>query len=325
MSKRSGCFLLLGQDQWTKNQYIQKVKQEVLASPSDLMNYYEAKEKEVLVDQIKEVVETLPFFTEYKLIYLKDTGYFKPGRKEESEKFEALLQNLPDYIVILIDEREVDKRNKLYKWVKAEAEVIEFDYPGEEAVVRLLQEKSKAESIKVEAQTLYYLVRNMPEDIDYILGEWQKLTSYVGEGTITKEIIDTICVFSLETRVFELVKRIASGKSDEALQIYSRMLQSKESPIGILVLIGRQFRVMYQVKYLKAKGQDVKQIAAQTKMPYFAVKELIGQVSDYSFRGLEDLIEACLETDRMIKTGKMEVGQCVELLIMQALNQKQSI
>ena len=35
MSKRSGFFLLLGQDQWTKNQYIQKGKQEVLASPSD--------------------------------------------------------------------------------------------------------------------------------------------------------------------------------------------------------------------------------------------------------------------------------------------------
>ena len=322
MSKRSGCFLLLGQDHWTKNQYIQKVKEEVLASPADLMNYYEAKEKEVVVDQVKDVMETLPFFAEYKLIYLKDTGFFKPGRKEESEKFEALLKNIPEYVVLLMDEREVDKRNKLYKRVKAEYEIIEFDYPGEEAVVKLLQEKSKSEAVKVDSATLYYLVRNMPEDIEYIFGEWQKLISYVGQGTITKETIDAVCVFSLETRVFELVKRIASGKSDEALQIYSRMLQSKESPIGILVLIGRQFRVMYQVKYLKAKGQDMKQIAAQTKMPYFAVKEILEQVRGYSFSGLEALMEACLETDRMIKTGKMEVGQCVELLIMRALNQK---
>lgn len=323
MSKRSGCFLLVGQDHWSKSQYIRKVRNEILGSFDDMMNYYEAKEKDVVVSTVSDVMETLPFFSEYKLIYLKDTGYFKPGRKEESEKFEALLGNLPDYVVLLIDEREVDKRGKLYKIIKANYEVIEFDYPGEDAVVKMLQERSKAEQISVEQSALYYLVRNMPEDIEYILGEWQKLISYVEDRKITRQAIDTICVFSLETRVFELVKKIAAGKSDEALQIYSRMLQSKESPIGILVLIARQFRVMYQVKYLKAKGHDMKQIAAQTKMPYFAVKEILDQVSQYSFSGLESLMNACLETDRMLKTGKMEAGQCVELLIMQALTQKQ--
>ncbi|MBE6022816.1 MAG: DNA polymerase III subunit delta [Cellulosilyticum sp.] len=323
MSKKSGCFLLLGQDDWTKNQYIQNKKREILTTPNDIMNYYEAKEKEVLAGQIKDVMETVPFFAEYKLIYLKDTGYFKPGRKEESEKFEAVLVNIPDYIVLLIDEKEVDKRSKLYKMIKADHEIIEFDYPGEDAVVKMLQEKSKVDGVIVDAATLYYLVRNMPEDINYILGEWQKLIHYVEDKKITKGAIDAVCVFSLETRVFELVKKIAGGKSDEALQIYSRMIQSKESPIGILVLIARQFRIMYQVKYLKAKGQDMKQIASQTKMPYFAVKEILDQVSQYSFDSLEALIEASLETDRMLKMGKMEATQCVELLIMRALTEKQ--
>lgn len=323
MSMKPGCFLLLGQDYWSKSQYIQKAKNEILSSPNDIMNYYEAQEKDVLADKLKDVIETLPFFAEYKLVYIKDTGYFKPGRKEESEKFEALLEQLPEYVILLIDEKEADKRGKLYKTIKAKHEVIEFDYPGEEVVVKMLQDKSKEESIAVDQSTLYYLVRNMPEDVEYILGEWQKLINYVEDKRITKQAIDEICVFSLETRVFELVKKIAAGQSDEALQIYGRMLQSKESPIGILVLIARQFRVMYQVKYLKAKGQDMKQIAAQTRMPYFAVKELIDQVSGYSFNGLEALMEAALETDRMLKTGKMEAGKCVELLILRALTQKQ--
>lgn len=323
MSKRSGCFLLVGQDHWSKSQYIRKVRNEVLGSSEDIMNYYEAKEKDVIVDSLSDVIETLPFFAEYKLVYLKDTGYFKAGRKEESEKFEALLEDLPDYIVLLIDEREVDKRGKLYKTIKAKYEVIEFDYPGEDTVISMLQERSREDGVTVEQATLYYLVRNMPEDVEYILGEWQKLIHYVEDKKITRQAIDAVCVFSLETRVFELVKKIASGKSNEALQIYSRMLQSKESPIGILVLIARQFRVMYQVKYLKAKGHDNKQIAAQTKMPYFAVKEVVEQVSHYSFSGLEALITACLETDRMLKTGKMEAGKCVELLIMQALTKNQ--
>lgn len=320
MSKRAGCFLLVGEDQWSKNKYIQQVKQEVLPQGNEMMNYYEAKEKDVLADTLKDVVETLPFFAEEKLVYIKDTGYFKAGRKEESEKFEALLKDLPEYVVLLIDEREVDKRGKLYKTIRSNHQIVTFDFPGEETVIKMLEQSAKEEGVQIETASLYYFVRNMPEDIEYILGEWHKLLSFVEERKITREAIDTICVFSLETRVFELVKKIASGQSDEALQIYSRMLQSKESPIGILVLTARQFRVMYQVKYLKAKGQDMKQIASQTKMPYFAVKEVLDEVNRYSFSELENLLEACLETDRLLKTGKMEPGRCVEVLIMRALN-----
>lgn len=320
MAKRAGCFLLLGEDQWSKNNYIQQIKKEVLTPGNEMMNYYEAKDKDVLVETLKDVVETLPFFAEEKLIYLKDTGYFKAGQKEKSEKFERLIKDLPDYVVLLIDEREVDKRGKLYKTIKSNHEVIEFNFPGEEAVIKMLQQSAKQEGIQIESATLYYFVRNMPEDVEYILGEWHKLISFVETGKITRQDIDAVCVFSLETRVFELVKKIALGKSDEALQIYSRMLQSKESPIGILVLTARQFRIMYQVKYLAAQGKDMKQIAAQTKMPYFAVKEVIDEVSRYSFNELEALLEACLETDRLLKLGKMEPGRCVEVLIMQALN-----
>lgn len=320
MSIEPGCFLLLGEDQWSKKHYIQEVKAQILSPGSEMMNYYEAKEKEVLVSSLEDFTETLPFLSEQKLILLKDTGLFKPGRKEESEKFEKLISRLPDYVVLLIDEKEVDKRSKLYKIIKEKQKIVTFDYPGEEKVVKMLATKAKEEGMVVDQATLYYLVRNMPEDIVYILGEWEKLKAFTDGDKITKQAIDQICVFSLETRVFELVKRIAAGKSDEALEIYSRMLQSKESPIGILVLIARHFRMMYQVKYLNAQRQDQKQIAGAVKMPYFAVKEMLQQVAAFRFDELEAIIAACLETDRDLKTGKMEPEKCVELLILKALN-----
>lgn len=323
MSKSSGCFLLLGEDDWSKKTYIEKVKQSVLTPGNEMMNYYEAKEKEVLVDTLKDFMETLPFFAEQKLVLLKDTGFFKPGRKDESEKFEQLLENIPEYIVLLIDERQADKRGKLYKTIKAKYEVVGFDYPGEEVVVKMLMQRAQTEGVQISQALLYYFVRNMPEDIAYILSEWEKLTSYLETPQVTKEAIHEICTFSLETRVFELVKHIAARRSDLALEIYQRMLQSKESPIGILVLIGRQFRMMYQVKYLKARGQDQKQIASQVKMPYFAVKEMLDQVAGYRFEQLEALMNACLETDRQLKSGKLEAGKAVELLILRALTSDQ--
>lgn len=55
--------------------------------------------------------------------------------------------------------------------------------------------------------TLRYFIQKMPQDMAYLLGEWEKLISYVQDGVITKEAINEICIFSLETRVFEMVKK----------------------------------------------------------------------------------------------------------------------
>ena len=315
-----GCYLLLGEDSWSKGQYIEKVKKEVLASGNEMMNFYEAQDKEVIVSQVQDAVDTLPFFAEQKLILLKETGLFKTGKKEETEKFETLVAHIPDYVVLLIDEKEVDKRNKLYKTLKAKAQIVEFHFRGEEAVYQFLIYACLDKRLSSDEMTLRYFIQKMPEDMAYLLGEWEKLISYVQDGVITKEAINEICIFSLETRVFEMVKKIVNHEGNEALEIYSRMIQSKESPIGILVLIARQFRMMYQVKYLLANRSPLKEISAETKLPFFVVKEMSEQVQHYQFKQLEDILEACLNTDEAIKTGKMESSKCVEMLIMNCLN-----
>lgn len=313
------CSLLLGPDEWSKNQYLQQVKKEVLNTPDDLINYYEAKDKAISIEQLQDVINTLPFFSEHKLVYLKDTGYFKSGKKEESEKFRQLIAQLPEYLILLIDEKEVDKKLKLYKEFKTNYTILEFQYLGEDKIVKLLEEKSKEDQVIIDQSTLHYFVQHMSEDIYAILGEWQKLVHYVDKEPITKELIDEVCVFPLETRVFELIKNISSHQNDRALKIYHDMVQSKESPFGILALVARQFRTMYQIKYLMMQGHHAKQIASQIKMPYFAVRDLIEQVSYYSFKQIETLISRALETDKLIKTGKMDMIQGVELLIIEAL------
>lgn len=117
------------------------------------------------------------------------------------------MAHIPDYVVLLIDEKEVDKRNKLYKTIKAKAQIVEFHFPGEEAVYQFLKNTCKEKRLSSDEMTLRYFIQKMPQDMAYLLGEWEKLISYVQDGVITKEAINEICIFSLETRVFEMVKK----------------------------------------------------------------------------------------------------------------------
>lgn len=316
---KEGCYLLTGDNDWSKIQYINKVKTEVLGNINDMMNLVELYDKEITSDKVKDAVDTLPFFADKKLIILHQTGLFKPGKKDETERFEKIVAELPDYIVIIISDNEIDKRNRLYKLLKKNDTVIEFEFPNEISLCSLLENHMGSYSRSIKKEVMLYFIQKMPQDINYILSEWNKLISYIGDNEITIQTIDEICVFSLEMRVFELVKKIVDGKTTEALSIYHRMLQSKESPIGILVLVARQYRMIYKVKYLLANGKGQRDISAKLKLPGFVAKEMMDKSNKYSFLELEEILEQCKITDQNIKSGKLVQNQAVELLIMQCI------
>lgn len=317
--KKDKCYLLLGEDTWSKPKFISEIKTENLPPGSEMMNYFEVIGKEVIVSKLVDIAETLPFFTDKKIIYIKDSGFFKAGKKEESEKFEAFIKSIPDFVILIIDEKEADKRSKLYKMINTQHSVIPFDYPGEDKVYEMLLQKAALLGLAIDETLLKYFLRNMPEDIAYSMGEFDKLADYVGSTQVTKKAIESVCVFSLEKRIFELVKKIAHRNANEAFQIYHTLIESKESPIGILVLVARQYRMMLQVKYLLKNKMTSKDIASKLKLPYFALKEITAQINLYSFKELEEILSKCLQTDKDIKSGKMESIKRVEVLIMECL------
>lgn len=320
VQKKDQCYLLLGEDVWSKEKFIIEIKNKFLHAGYEVMNYFEFKDKDIVVSKLVEISQTLPFFSQYKLIYIKDCGFFKAGKKEETEQFEKLLLSLPEHIVFLVDEKEADKRTKLYKLIKNDYQILNFDYPGETHVLHLLKEKASTYNIVIAENELLFFLRNMPEDLAYIMNEFEKLALYANNQKITKQTIEAVCVFSLESRIFELVKAVAHRNAQQAFKIYNTLIQSKESPIGILVLIARQYRLMLQIKYLLKNTTSDKVIASQLKLPYFVVKEMIEQVHLYSFKQLENILKECLVADKDIKRGRMNSIKRVEVFMMDCLN-----
>ncbi|MEG0014367.1 MAG: DNA polymerase III subunit delta [Cellulosilyticaceae bacterium] len=309
------CYLIHGEEEWIKNNFIKDIKAKVLDESTELMNYNVFEGKEVTVLGITDVCETLPFFSEKKIVVVKNSGLFKTGKKDESEKLAEWIGDIPDFVVLLFCETEVDKRSKLYKQVKGKYALVEAGYPGDEALVKIFMQKNA----NIGQEILRYFVQNMPPNIGYALSEFEKLLDYTHGKAISKKEIDEICVFSLEQRVFTLIKEVTHKNTTQALKIYKALIDSKESPIGILVLIARQYRVMLQVKYLLKANMPIKQIASEVGLPFFVAKETAMQVEKFSFKQLETVISMCLESDIAIKTGKMEQIKCIEMLIVNCI------
>ena len=101
------------------------------------------------------------------------------------------------------------------------------------------------------------------------------------------------------------------------------MLALKEPPMRILFLIGRQFNLLMQVKELKKKGLDDKKIGEKTGLHGFIVRKYVSQASRFTMPELREALQACVEADESVKTGKMSDTLSVELLIVAYSREKQ--
>lgn len=316
--EKQGITLIYGEDEWVKNEALKKIKAQTV-DETDLMNYSYFEGKDIDVNQIIDQGETMPFFANEKLIVIKNSGYFKVGKKDDTGKLLDWLKEKPEYSLIVFIEQEIDKRNTLYKYIQKEWKVIEGNTPTEDALLRIISTACSQRNLRIDSELIKYLAFNLPKQVSHMLVELDKLASFVGEDKVTREAIDAVCIFSLEQRVFELLKAVSQNQTKLALNIYNKLIESKESPIGVLVLIGRQYRQLLQVKYLQRNNGNAKTIGQTIGVPYYVAQDLAIQAQRFSFKTLQEILVLCLESDEAIKTGKMEPIKCIELLIIRCI------
>ncbi len=303
-------YLLYGEEAYLRKQYRDRLKSAVIGD--DTMNYHYFEGKNISVGEIIDLAETLPFFAERRLIVLENSGLFKSGGEELSEYLPAK----PESTYFLFVETEVDKRSRLYKKVQSEGYAAEFTVQDEATLKKWILGMVKREGKNISGAALNYLIEKTGTDMENIRKEMEKLFCYCLEkDTIETEDIEEICTKRISSHIFDMISAIADKKQKKALELYYELLALKEPPMRILFLIARQFNLLMQVKELQKKGFRDKAIGEKVGLPGFIAGKYVTQSARFSKEDLREAVEACVEAEEAIKTGKMNDNMSVELLI----------
>lgn len=303
-------YLLCGTEDYLKQLYQDKLKAAILAGSDDMnYSYFEGKEADPL--KITESADTLPFFSEHRLICVKNSGLFKL-----SNDLADYLKTMPSSSHIVFVEKEIDKRNRLYKTVKELGYISEMNGMDEYNLKLWVSAALKAGGKKITENTALYFLNKCGTDMVLLSQELEKLICYAYDrDTITKEDIDAVCTTLVTGKVFQMIDAIASGRQSQALNLYYDLLTLREKPLSILFLLSRQFNILLQIKELSHQGYSNSSLASRVSVPPFAVSKYITQAKNFSRGRLIEALEACTSIEEQIKTGRLNEVMGVELLI----------
>ena len=306
-------YLVCGEEEYSKRN-IKKMLSDALVSVDDNMNRSHYEGKNINYKEVIDLCETLPFFSERRLVILENTGCFEKACDE-------LLTYLPDltettYIVFV--EEKIDKRSKMYKLVKDKGYVCECNRLNNDALMKWILTKIGKENKKITRETMNYLIDTLGNDLEKISCEIEKLLCY----TLKKEVIeisdvDAVCSPEITGKIFEMIDAMGNKNKEKALELYYDLLSQKEPPMRILFMLSRQFNIMLQIKELSDKRMGKKEIEDKLGMKGFVVSKTQGQLKNFTMKAIRNAIEKAIELEEAIKNGNINEKVAVELLLIE--------
>ncbi|MCI8846130.1 MAG: DNA polymerase III subunit delta [Lachnospiraceae bacterium] len=304
-------YLLYGEEAYLRKQYRDRLKKAMI-SDDDTMNYSYLEGKDISIGAVIDLAETLPFFADRRVVVVENSGLFKHG----GEQLAQYLASLAETAYFVFVETEIDKRSKLFKTVSSQGTAVEFPIQSEATLKKWILGMIKREGKQITEPALHYFMEKTGTDMENIRKELEKLMCYCMEReAVREEDIEEICTKRISSHIFDMINAIADKKQKKALDLYYDLLALKEPAMRILFLIARQFNLLLQVKELKKQGLDNKSIGAKVSLPPFIAGKYAAQAAKFRTSDLRTALEACVEAEEAVKTGRMNDIMSVELLI----------
>lgn len=306
-------YLLYGEEDYLKTLYRDRLKKAVLEEDDEMnLSVFSGKDLDML--QFSQMLQTMPFFSDYRLVLVEDSGLFK-----SASDLVDLLENKPDSSIVVFVEKEVDKRGKAYKYVHKMGLDVEMKYMSEHElevwVAGMLQKNGRV----IRQNTMQYMLSQMDNSMVHITQELEKVIAYTaGREEVTREDVDAVCCVQITGKIFQMMDAIASGRRKETMQLYHDLLILRESPMSILYLLTRHFQVLLILKQMGRASRD--EMIRAAGVPPFALGRYQAQCRNFTLEDIRHMLDACVETEYQFKRGNLSDRMGVEILIVSFLD-----
>ncbi len=349
-NKISNIYLIYGEES-----YKRKILKDALTANipyNDSMNYAYYEGKDINFSDVYDNAVTLPFFADYRLVIVENSGLFKAKKKsqnssdakegsekknkeedaasntnqseeDEEKQNEAeklvlkIFEDMPKTTVIAFVEESAAKNKKIYKQAAKSGCVEECTKDNASQISKWAEKGFAQAGKKAEPAAINLLIERVGADYIKLREEIEKLISYAGNNdTITSADVCAISSIDIETKVFYMLNKMGEKDLPGALEKYYELLSTKEPPLKILAMIRKHFQTMLEAAELGNKKMTPEEIEELTGTKKFAVRNAMGYMKkNYKMKEVCEILYLINETDMKMKNGELSSPAGLETLI----------
>ncbi len=308
---------------------------------------------ELTADEIINSLETMPFLSDRKVVYLpeffddkgrmpKDFEKKQNARKELAEMIDSLD---PQTTLLLITaahpadykaQRNI-RDSEIYKKVskqgrKGVGRVYDFGPLSRRQLTGFIEKRFRTAGKQFRPGITSMIIRETDyesKDNDYGLYELgndlQKIVAYCGSAPeITPDAVAAVLGTSPEKNVFRMIDAMVTGRKEEAFRLLHYLLQDGAQEISLLGMITEQFEIMLTACEMKDEGKSLAEIQKTLGGGYlgkgkriaeYRTKKALESGSRLGSARLRKALSNCYMAEKNIKSGLMPGRLAMECFI----------
>jgi len=279
--------------------------------------------KEYTAAQVITRLNTLPMFGAKQLIMVQRAETWP---KEQRNHLLAYLKRPLPTSCLVLTAFSKKGMEKLTAAVESVGAIIHFPALTDREAPRWLQERARRLGKTITLQAASLLVNVVGLDLYRLERELEKLATYVGDRErIDLDDAEQTASSQRSFSVFELLRCVSRSQSNRAVTMLRSLILAGESPLGILALVARQVRLIWQVKDGLDRGMDVAQIGQRISLSPYVIKNYIDQTSHFTETELYQIHQAICQADLALKSTGISPERILETLILSLCRNKHKI
>lgn len=319
------CYLFEGEEEFTKRSALSLLRGKVAGGDFAAMN--EVRLYDPAPDELIAAAETLPFMSDKRFVEIRQCTLLsgeKPKEYDEEkavERYQDYFLDLPETACLVFYVRgKADGRKKMYQLLKKRATIVSFDPLDDQELTRWIAKQLDKAGKKISFPCCQQLWFSAGRDLTMLQNELEKLIAFLGERTeVTAQDIDSICVKSVEYKIFDLADTLLSGKGGKAMAMLEALLREGEERMMLLSILGRQCRQLYYAGAMAAAGKNQQQIANDLGIPSFVAGKTMTLAKRYTLSQLKKMAALCTDTEYQVKSGQLIESGSLEMVMLQIM------
>ena len=295
--------LAYGDETFFVDEAIAAVRRAALGADGDEFSHQVFEGGATPGERVRQVLENLPLFGGQRLIHVRGVDAMSA---DELAALEPYLNNPAPQTTLLMTGRSVDLRKRFFKAVKASpnAVLVAFkplyanELPG--WIVKRANKKGLSGLSREMAEVVAELTGPDLSSMDSAL---DKLSLYTAGAALQSRDIRAVLDDTRSRSVFELTALLGGRDLPRALQALHRLLEGGDSPVGLVAMVARHFRIVLRVKSGLADGLRGSELARAAGCPPMFLSEYRQDAERFDPVRLNDIVGAIHDADRALKSS----------------------
>ena len=274
------------------------------------------------VDSIEDFVlsaMSLPFGSDKKVVLIESPFFFNVSdNKFPSERVKEMLTSLfsedtdgVDIIISIDSDKYNGNANEVTKLIVNKAKISDETSKGD--IVDQIIKRVEKRGCKIERNAAKELANRLKGDLNALVQETNKLMLYTDHIKLLD--VEKLVSKPLEDNVYLISNALAKGDNMLAFDVYQDLKSNNVEPVTIISMLGREFRLLNDVKYLLNEGKTREDIMNTFKLKEFRAKMLISNSTRFTREDLNKILSDLHDLDYKIKSGQIDRFYALELFL----------